>query len=306
MKAPPVYRPQPTPKVLQKKSLALAPKINSGTNAAPKAPPVYRPQPVPTVLQRKLTSHNGRVTSTSIQVVQPAMRRTREDRKKAQQKAAAKQKIKQVNKTEETLRLAGKPETYPGSQYAEQQLVLATTQTKGVTFQTGFGSTTITQSALGQVMVSSKKSSFGGTYRTSYKEYDHWARELDKSPQHRKQFARDILALMKDNNAVVNYGNYTDEQKRAAAMLITTTSTSEEFRVDGARKLARAALKLIIDHNKTFSEAFGNPGIYPMTGGHGTSYTRNLMESETQEMTDDEVLLMSCMSPLRETDPNGS
>ncbi|HET8782686.1 MAG TPA: hypothetical protein VFM63_09720 [Pyrinomonadaceae bacterium] len=268
------------------------------------------------MLQRKPASP---ITANQLQVIQPArggrggggggpMRRTKEERKLARDKANAKALIKQANKTEETLRLAGKPETYAGSKYAEERLLIATTQSKGVSFQTGFGPTTITYSGTGQVMVSSKKTDFPGTYRkgTSFKEYADWARELDKSPQHRKQFAKDILALMKNNDAVVNYKNYTAEQKRAAALLITTTSTSEEFRVDGARKLARAALTLIINHNKSFSEAFGDPGVYPMTGGQGTSYTRNLMDNADQELTTEEVLLMSCMSPVRETDPDGS
>lgn len=88
---PPVYRPQPTPKVLQRKAApapqaqaAVAtkrapvappvyrpqPGVLQAKTAAPRvppvAPPVYRPQPTPKVLQRKTaasqTSHNvGRV-----------------------------------------------------------------------------------------------------------------------------------------------------------------------------------------------------------------------------------------------------
>ena len=264
------------------------------------------------------------ITSDQFRVAQPARGRgrgggggggpmrsslaERQKKKAEEEKVKAKKLIKELNKTEETLRLAGKPEPYAGSKYSEQRLAIATSQSKGVSFQTGFGPTTITYSGTGQVMVSSKKTDFGGTYKkgTCFKEYHDWAKHLDRSPQHRKQFARDILALMKNNHADVDYSIYTPEQKRAAALLITTTSTSEEFRVDGARKLARAALQMIIDHNKTFCEAFGDPGIYPMTGGQGTSYTRNLMETETQELTQEEVLLMSCMSPLRETDPDGS
>ncbi|MDQ3742879.1 MAG: hypothetical protein M3444_00565 [Acidobacteriota bacterium] len=47
---PPVYRPQPTPKVLQPK--AAAPQAGK----TPAAPPVYRPQPVPKVLQAKMAA----------------------------------------------------------------------------------------------------------------------------------------------------------------------------------------------------------------------------------------------------------
>ena len=47
-------------------------------------------------------------------------------------------------------------------------------------------------------------------------------------------------------------------------------------------------------------------GFWPNNDHHGTSFKRNLMESNPQELTNDEVMLVSCMSPLRETDPNGS
>lgn len=49
--APPVYRPQPEPKVLLRKT------ANAAMNGkSPLAPPVYRPQPVPKVLQKKSAS----------------------------------------------------------------------------------------------------------------------------------------------------------------------------------------------------------------------------------------------------------
>lgn len=53
--APPAYRPQPTPKVLQtKKAVATpAPAPQTPTASRPSAPPAYRPQPVPKVLQKK-------------------------------------------------------------------------------------------------------------------------------------------------------------------------------------------------------------------------------------------------------------
>ncbi len=50
--APPVYRPQPTPKVLQRKSAAVTPPANAAQRT-PAAPPVYRPQAPPRVLQTK-------------------------------------------------------------------------------------------------------------------------------------------------------------------------------------------------------------------------------------------------------------
>ncbi len=51
--APPAYRPQPTPKVLQPKAATPQPPTPGRVNAAHSPPPVYRPQPQPKVLQRK-------------------------------------------------------------------------------------------------------------------------------------------------------------------------------------------------------------------------------------------------------------
>jgi hypothetical protein len=70
--APPVYRPQPPPKVLQKKSVRNGPATSVGTKpASPAAPPVYRPQPPPKVLQRK-SVRNGPATSGATKPVRPA------------------------------------------------------------------------------------------------------------------------------------------------------------------------------------------------------------------------------------------
>lgn len=57
--APPVYRPQPLPKVLQTKA-SQANLPPHPTRRAPAAPPAYRPQPLPKVLQTKIS---GRQTS---------------------------------------------------------------------------------------------------------------------------------------------------------------------------------------------------------------------------------------------------
>jgi hypothetical protein len=53
--APPVYRPQPVPKVLQRKATVQTqrPAPTNPANRPPAAPAVYRPQPTPKVLQRK-------------------------------------------------------------------------------------------------------------------------------------------------------------------------------------------------------------------------------------------------------------
>jgi hypothetical protein len=85
--APPVYRPQPTPRVLQQKALTLP--GASQNRRAPAVPPVYRPQPTPKVLQAKrsaekfapaqcqvkgrLPSANASCHPTLKQAVQPKM-----------------------------------------------------------------------------------------------------------------------------------------------------------------------------------------------------------------------------------------
>lgn len=56
-KAPPVYRPQPLPRVAQTKMSATDKPTNRST-VLPVAPPVYRPQPTPKILQSKLTDNH--------------------------------------------------------------------------------------------------------------------------------------------------------------------------------------------------------------------------------------------------------
>ncbi len=70
--APPVYRPNPVPRVCQLKPATPQPKAVAGTRA-PQAPPVYRPQPVPKVLQRKVVNQAGANPRQAIQT-QPAPR----------------------------------------------------------------------------------------------------------------------------------------------------------------------------------------------------------------------------------------
>ena len=84
--APPAYRPQPVPRVLQKKSaigphtkpIAIQPKMagSSQVNNRPVAPPVYKPQPVPKVLQTKMAAgqHSPAVQPKRAPVSVPAPR----------------------------------------------------------------------------------------------------------------------------------------------------------------------------------------------------------------------------------------
>jgi len=66
--APPVYRPQPVPKVLQRK-IANDSKAQTQATKTPavKAPPVFRPQPAPRVLQAKALK--GRPASSVVQTM---------------------------------------------------------------------------------------------------------------------------------------------------------------------------------------------------------------------------------------------
>ena len=92
--APPAYRPQPTPKVLQtkqriappvyqpQKSKVAQPKTTAAlpNRRQPVPPPVYRPQPTPLVLQRKPSqpvpsqNHRAAVIHKRMNTVQPAIR----------------------------------------------------------------------------------------------------------------------------------------------------------------------------------------------------------------------------------------
>jgi hypothetical protein len=61
--APPVYRPQLIPQVLQRKAVIKQPPLAAGqTKPAPAAPPVYRPQPTPKVLQRTIAQGQSKTT----------------------------------------------------------------------------------------------------------------------------------------------------------------------------------------------------------------------------------------------------
>src|SRR5947209_2768796 len=51
--APPVYRPQPVPRCLQPKAATQRQALPGRVKATPSPPPVYRPQPTQRCLQRK-------------------------------------------------------------------------------------------------------------------------------------------------------------------------------------------------------------------------------------------------------------
>src|SRR5882672_5486095 len=70
--APPVYRSQPVPRVLQSKITAQPQRINQ--SSGPVAPPVYRSQPVPRVLQGKIAAQPQRINQSSGPVAPPIYR----------------------------------------------------------------------------------------------------------------------------------------------------------------------------------------------------------------------------------------
>ena len=88
--APPAYRPQPVPKVLQTKK-PVAPVSHSRLHHAPAAPPVYRPQPVPKVLQRQATPPQREAAPrVNKQTVAPAVSKPQPVSKVLQRKASDK------------------------------------------------------------------------------------------------------------------------------------------------------------------------------------------------------------------------
>ena len=68
---PPIYRPQPTPQVLQRKAVTKQPVVGQDKRVAPA---VYRPQPVPAVLQRKqLTTNPTPDSKNRTSIVRPGV-----------------------------------------------------------------------------------------------------------------------------------------------------------------------------------------------------------------------------------------
>src|SRR4051812_47755338 len=90
LSAPPVYRPQPPPQVLQRKAAVNQPRPTGQAKSSPAAPPAYRPQPVPQVLQRKTdTSQKSQGTQLERQPVAPPVYRPQSIPKVLQPKTTA-------------------------------------------------------------------------------------------------------------------------------------------------------------------------------------------------------------------------
>jgi hypothetical protein len=91
--APPVYRPQPTPQVLQRKT-AQGPVSPAGAKINPQrpaAPPAYRPQNVPKVLQAKMAAARQPAKQTGSAPVPPPVYRPQPAPGVLQQKQAGSQ-----------------------------------------------------------------------------------------------------------------------------------------------------------------------------------------------------------------------
>src|SRR6185369_1102482 len=67
--APPAYRPQPVPKVLQKKASPLQHPRTGQPSRPPVAPPVHRPQAKPVAAQAKMTPKTLQLKSRSVQSI---------------------------------------------------------------------------------------------------------------------------------------------------------------------------------------------------------------------------------------------
>lgn len=64
--APPVYRPQPTPKVLQRKEATAQPQTKGTTKGTPSPPPAYRPRPASRVTQMKTAPNASQLTGAKV------------------------------------------------------------------------------------------------------------------------------------------------------------------------------------------------------------------------------------------------
>ena len=81
-----VYNPQPTPRVLQKKTVAEPVVTRAQSSGKPNAPPAYRPQPVPKVLQTKINNRPAAANSERKQPQAPPAFRPQPVPKVLQQK----------------------------------------------------------------------------------------------------------------------------------------------------------------------------------------------------------------------------
>jgi hypothetical protein len=250
-------------------------------------------EPITGTLLNKVTQFS-QVAQLSKSKGYPGVKKQKQKKKLTKEEAS--RLYQDLNRQQEAARKVNKPSFYTGTKEAEDTVNDATTMSGGKQHSTPFGKATVTYSGTGQVMISSRKDNYPGKYSGNFKAYVDWAKELDKTPKHRQQFAQDLLSASKEGHlAPINKKIYSNEQLRAAASLVSVFM-SEEFRVDGARKLGRAALRLIDQTNYTFLDVFGETGIYPLVGTGGTDYTRSLMTG-ARTPNEKEIELIGSVSP---------
>ena len=85
--APPVYRPQPVPKVLQTKAAVNRQPQAAPSRQTPVAPPVYRPQPAPAVMQAKMIAQRQQPQQPTQPPKAPPVYRPQQAAKAVQPKA---------------------------------------------------------------------------------------------------------------------------------------------------------------------------------------------------------------------------
>lgn len=213
-----------------------------------------------------------------------------------------------VNKRREQQRLTGRLRKYKHSQDSEKTLAEAEAAGKGVKVVTPFGNVRVTfNQTTRQMMVSSRKDTFDGSESSRFMHYQRWADVLDGHSDP-ALVARHILSQMETpveeatttgdqaetsaDQPELKTLKYTKNQERAAAMLMTTISTAEEYRVDGARKLGRAALRFIADGSGSFKYVFGGLApIFTMAASGGTANMRAIIDGDVEATAGERQLL---------------
>ncbi len=280
--APPAYRPQPVPLVLQAKPARM------------KAPPVYRPQPVPRVAQRKHINHGPKATiqakpavspasAMSARAIQPRVFRpgagrighTVQLQKKDAETYAKSNGIgivvnhqnvtNYVNDTnnDKTLRkglldawnlnsnsnwIISEPADLSASPYHYSQFGIYqnwNNTTSGISFTTPFGTGNVSAfHNQGAPKIGSNKKDWGNVdVGDKYVDYVAALRSGGLSDQ---QIA---TALLNENDAAF----VSLKEKRAAAMIFSTVYLAEEWRKQGAAKIYRAMLRAIAAGTRNFN-----------------------------------------------------
>lgn len=171
-------------------------------------------------------------------------------------------------------------------------------KTSGVEIDAPFGSGKVSAyHNRGAPKISSKQSDFGGAkLGDSYAEYK---RGLQSGGLTDSQIA---LALLDINDSALG----SDLEKRAGAMLHITVYLAEEWRKQGAAKIYRAMLRLIIKGTKTFDD-FIEGFKYISSADNGRKMVARINDvfkggAEPEDLPFFEEEIYEAMSPIREDD----